>query len=321
MQFFLAYLGAPWSTVTGISSIGIATGLFFTCTTLVYSVRQFRAKTPSGSAIALTLYLVFVICWAALTAVSRLRFGLDYASISRYETPVLIAWAVLLVIAAPRFQALISRGWALLALGPAAVVALLLSIQIHTLEDTRASKFSDDFASLALSLGIPDAEATYTVMWDPTSGVTRATQARAAGVTIFASQPWATLPEILNQQAPPTDELPCTGTISDVAGVSETDWRKLKGQVVTPLELGDEHGIVAFQTSTGQIVGFAVINPAPLDRATPPAETVSLTQVRSQEFPFVGFLATGSSLDDLTVVDDDFHCIAPLTLTSPSGVG
>jgi hypothetical protein len=261
------------------------------------------------------MYLLLVLAWAAVTAMSRLRFGLDYASISRYETPVLVGWAVLLIIAAPRFQrriGLMHRGYSLLLVLPAALISLLLTFQLHVFDDNRKLRFANDVATMALALGIPDYATTYTVVWDPRSAVARAAQARAAGVTVFADAPWKELGARIGTPAPPTGEVPCTGWISQVAGVHATDARRIEGHVLTSVALGDANGVVTLENSRGRIVGFGVISSTPITHASPQRHDAASRAPNSPAYPFVGYLAAGEPADDLTVADGRFRCLAPL---------
>jgi hypothetical protein len=179
--YVLYYLGSPFHFAFGARGIGrlaaLLASLFFVGSALRFAAACLRQPRQASFQLALLFFIAYVAGTAVGTAGGRLVFGLSQALTSRYTTPVLMAWAALMVLYAPALLALQERrrrsAW-----GAFAVLALLmLAYQLRALQSKADDMFDRSVAALAIELRIKDQEAIGHVA--PNTGVIEAA-ARAA---------------------------------------------------------------------------------------------------------------------------------------------
>jgi hypothetical protein len=108
--YFLAFLGGPWASVAPNGTIiaGLVTLLLSACA----AVRYWRRDRLCSFELVSVGLIALAIASAAMTALARLRFGLEGAVESRYSTTVLMLYAALLVSFWPRVQIDAEPAWA-----------------------------------------------------------------------------------------------------------------------------------------------------------------------------------------------------------------
>jgi hypothetical protein len=212
-KFALAYLGYPFHAlfqrdevpVVG-GGIAVALAIYMFLTRSVYRSQPY--------ALALFAYLGYVFASAGLTATGRILFGVSFAGVSRYMTPTLTAWAVLLILLLARSRRV--GQWSAVAL--AAVAALLLSPQTRAFKidvsNNGGTPHNKAVSALSLQLDLHDIKAKKHLALFYEEGFEAIFQrARRAHVSIFAER----YAYPANQFGRPLAEVggePCAGAIT-----------------------------------------------------------------------------------------------------------
>lgn len=157
------YMGVPWMAAAPSLWLAFAAGVAFVVLTLVATYRHLRALGARHASlyVALLTYLLYFGGSALGTAAGRASFGVAQAVESRYQTPVVMAWAVLLVLCVPLLSR-VSKAHPLRVYVP--LLALLLAlfpVQLRALESRGERIFQQKMGVLALELGIRDADAIH----------------------------------------------------------------------------------------------------------------------------------------------------------------
>jgi hypothetical protein len=157
VQFIFAYLGNPLYTLFPREDLSIiGGGIVAALAIYMFLTRSVYRSQPY--ALALFAYIGYVFASAGLTATGRILFGASFSASSRYLTPALTVWAVLLILLLARSRH-VAR-WSAVALAAAAV--LLLSVQARALKiniNNMGSPHTKAVSALSLQLDIHDVEA------------------------------------------------------------------------------------------------------------------------------------------------------------------
>jgi hypothetical protein len=189
-------------------------------------VQRRHSIGPSG-AIFLAV-AAFVIGAALLTALGRIRFGVEQANASRYSSPVLLFWVV---------SSLIGFGYVVnhrSHLRPAVMAAGLCCLAVLAVAQPRFVKFGEDWvlprreATTALLTGVGDVEALGRVYPNGVGALERAVDLRARHLSIF-SEPWSQwLDTPLGEHIRIADPSRCRGVIATAEPVLDSlrpGWR------------------------------------------------------------------------------------------------
>jgi len=234
------------------------------------------------------------------TAGGRLIFGIDQALSSRYMTPALMAWAALMVMAAPW----LSRQPSLVVAIPAlALLSALAPQQWQALRSQREMQFERQLAALAIELGVRDQLQIGTVYPSADGALALAEVPVKQGLSLFGRAPLAGLRARLGQ-ADSHSERPvsaCRGALDETLGMS-TDARflQVRGWFFDPagrnraevLDLVDERGHLVGFAATGQHRGDV-------------AQAVDKTAGRAG---FKGYLQTSAQDQVVFAMDSQRRC-------------
>lgn len=212
VKFALAYVGNPLFSLFQRDLVPIVGGgVAVVLATYMFLTRSVYKSQPF--ALALFAYLGYVFLAAGMTGTGRLTFGTSFAASSRYLTPALTAWAVLLILLLARSR----RGapWSAAAL--ALVAALLLPAQRNTLDidvSGRGSPHTKAVGALGLQLDIHDlAEKKNLVLFYGEDFENIFRRARAARVAIFSDR-FAYPADQFDRPLAEVDGEPCSGAIT-----------------------------------------------------------------------------------------------------------
>jgi hypothetical protein len=157
VQFIFAYLGNPLYTLFPREDLSIiGGGIVAALAIYMFLTRSVYRSQPY--ALALFAYIGYVFASAGLTATGRILFGASFSASSRYLTPALTVWAVLLILLLARSRH-VAR-WSAVALAAAAV--LLMSVQARAFKiniNNMGSPHTKAVSALSLQLDIHDVEA------------------------------------------------------------------------------------------------------------------------------------------------------------------
>jgi hypothetical protein len=211
-EFVFAYLGNPLYTLfprEGLAIIG--GGIVAALAIYMFLTRSVYRSQPY--VLALFAYIGYVFASAGMTATGRILFGASFSASSRYLTPALTVWAVLLILLLARSRRV--GQWSAVALAAAAV--LLLSVQARAFKintSNMGSPHNKAVSALSLQLDIHDVEAKKSLVRFHNEEFEAIFQrARRAHVSIFSER----YAYPANQFGRPLTEVggePCAGAIT-----------------------------------------------------------------------------------------------------------
>jgi len=224
------------------------------------------SRRRRGVGLATAAFAGFVVVGGLLTATGRLTFGIDQALASRYQTPVLMGWACLLVAAAPwvvdRMRTTSWSVW-LVVVGLLAVPVALLPAQNQALGDRSAAKRHTDLATLAVALGAPDAQVLSAIYPKPQRPVRLGRRLIAEHLTVVGQPPYRDLQRRLGTHLTGSRTLSCASQVRVKGPVAHSGYRRLRGWVTHAHALGASRGdILTLLDTTGSVVGFGLAEPA-----------------------------------------------------------
>lgn len=324
-HFTALYLGAPFVALVGPGrgglEVGAAMGAAMMLACVVCAVRVLPRGRDSTLQLAALAFLAYVGGTAVGTAGGRLPQGLAAALSSRYTTPSLMAWVVLLVLLVLEWRR--ARGtaaparWGTLVRRVAIVAAVVLLarmtvMQRQALERQDAETFERSLAALALAMSIDDAPQVRRVYPGIERAATLAAAARERGLTVFGLPPWRGAAAAIGapSSAGARDEAACEGALESVEPVrDQPDWLRVSGRLVRRdgarpdprLELVD---------GTGVVRGLALAGP---ERAAPgrPASP------GSRRGGFAGYLRADAVATVRAIVDPASGCRLAVTAAPP----
>jgi hypothetical protein len=157
VRFVLLFLGAPLAFLFGRESAGYLGGAVFIAASVWFAFLWMRDRSRHPPTyLGLLMMLVFIGATAAAASLSRASLGSDAALNSRYTTPVLLGWSVLVFLCADAWQTRRHARSMALAFG-IVLAAALAPIQIDAFSDAGpAWQHVEMFGAIALKLGIED---------------------------------------------------------------------------------------------------------------------------------------------------------------------
>ena len=297
--YFFRYLGGPAEHATGSSTLGLIAGLTFVG---IFGVVLATSRTrAAGSAvkIAMLSFMTYVLLGGAMTTAGRLGFGIQQAISSRYQTPVLVAWACLLIIAAPRVQQGLRRRGLVVSTALLAIPVLLLPQQAAALADHADFLGAQDVATLAIALGVPDEQAVGSTYPSPSTPLRLGRRLEADGLTVLGREPYRGLLSRINKHLEADPTTACRATFRSAAKVDGSRYWRVSA-TLSPRPFGAESRAMPIIDGRGVLVGFAAANPSERGHG-PFGEEPPAVQL-------VGYVHAPASLSELRVVDAGKAC-------------
>lgn len=99
IKYTTLLLGSPFYYILGSKTIASGFGVIYilVCIYLIYTI-LLKSKCESKYKVGLLLFVGFISASVLATSLGRVHFGLDSATSSRYNTPVLLAWASIIIL-------------------------------------------------------------------------------------------------------------------------------------------------------------------------------------------------------------------------------
>lgn len=257
-EYLLLYLGSPFYYFPGRSLIATQlAGAFLIGSSLYFAWKA--VKNPGTSSLQLTLltFLVYVGGSAFITAWGRVSLGLEQALSSRYTTPALLAWSILLVLYAPMIARLVSNQRVRI-LPMIMLPLLLLPKQFHATHFDKETDFNKFLAVLALELGVRDEQQFSMVFPSADYLVGNSTKAIDENISIFGHPLIKDARVLLGQKIEERAPVQCAGSLGSTT-VIETDpnYLRLEGLIINPVT-GKAPPIVYILNSERSVVGYAL---------------------------------------------------------------
>lgn len=160
LHYVLFYIGGPFYYFFGKGAFGqfvaALAGLFMIGSSIVFAWRNISIAPKATLPLTLLFFILYIGGTALGTAGGRLIYGVEHAFRSSYMTPALMAWAALLLLYLPRFEALRDSLRARLFIPFLVLLIVMTPSQLKALKSQNDILFERIVASLALELGVKD---------------------------------------------------------------------------------------------------------------------------------------------------------------------
>lgn len=310
LRFWLLYLGRPWSHVTGEAWIGGVAGTSFVLITVVYVVRMMTSNERSISGLTTAAFPVYMLATAGITAAGRVSFGMEQVQAIRYLTPMLVAWACLVILAAPSIQNWIAQGASMILLAMLVIPLVLLPEQASALRTPDSRIHERDTATLAVALNALDPVAIGAVYpISPDRPLMLGQRAIAEGIGVLGGSPYRDLADRVGQSGPFAPATTCFGWVDSRTPLEGSNWDRIDGWVIAEGHATDS-GVFTLTDQTGAIVGFITGGKSRPDVLNEFPDSSGLNG-------YSGYLDRSTPAANVFVADEAFRCSNPLTPAVP----
>lgn len=262
LKFLVAFLGAPGHWIFQSDALAFALGLALLLFGLYLAIAWLWGKTDEPAYSALLLFLLHVVAAGAAAAYGRGFGGYPAALASRYETPVLLAYCSVLLMAMHLGRHRV-QSCASLATLLGALTVILLPTQLQAFSSAaRTETQGRMLAALALDLNVRDNQTTSVIYpADSPEHVERihriARRAVAEDLGVFARHDLRNAREVLGKPIGILNLEPCKGNLDSILPIATDDEHvKLTGWVFNPRT--EEVPSMAFIISDGRIAGIGL---------------------------------------------------------------
>ena len=311
LQYALIYIGSPFHYLTHGWLTPYISLLFGALFIILYGV-IFAKSIPELNRIplrlALFVYIAFILCTALVTGGGRLIFGVQQALESRYTTPAIMAWAVLLILYSPYLPTMLKKlGW----IGKLLIIVsclIIASLQLRALDSQEQSHFSKKVAALGLSMGVPDPDRITSIYPSAQGALDIAKDAQQNNLAFFNIEPYRSTSKLLSYESPNKDLSECVGFIDTIEPVrGSSSYARLGGWVFN-LESGSPPKSIEFLNQDNLVIGYAIIGSYRPDLE----KAVNHRAVRSG---FEGYIDSSKMGSTVTLKDLDGSCRTKLLPT------
>lgn len=264
LRYVLYYLGGPFYVLFGGKGLGrlaaIVGGVFFLVSTVRFARSTWRQPVKDALELALFLFLLYILGTAVGTAGGRVIFGVSQALTSRYTTPTLMAWAVLLVMYAPAVLRMVKVKNRLVVSSFVLIAVLLATVQLPAWRSQQSVLFERKLAVLALALGIRDESQIGTMYPNAERALEVAGAASAHHLSVFGMYPYAQIKQQMGATAPALNLPLCEGSLDSVRPVvGDSRYMAVRGSVWVAGQQGAPQ-MVRFIDRHQRVAGFALVD-------------------------------------------------------------
>ena len=260
-RYLLVYLGSPFRYLFGSGSTGRSAALVAGVVLVGASAYLAWRLLPRAREHPFATALVFFVGYAAASGVatsgSRLSFGIETATASRYTTAALMAWAAL------GATWLSSRSDRARFPKPLIVAVPLLCImmlvqQVKALKPPGEHFAAREMAALALSMRVPDEAVIHSIYPRPDQAIGWAKRAADRGLSVFSQRPYRDALRPLGWLDTTTRAGGrCPGSIDAVVGIPGSSLLRVSGSIAGAGE-PDALTLVRFVNDEGRVEGYAI---------------------------------------------------------------
>jgi len=305
--YALAYLGGPFYYLPhGSVTLAVLAGVLMAVASIFFLIRILMRPPFEALPLALLTFLAYIAATALMTASGRLGFGIHYAVSSRYMTPALMAWCVLLILAMLHWRHNVPALYAI-AIAALALALTLLPHQRSALNPYNPYSFERLIAALALEMGIHDSQQILKSSPHVDATLAWTDVARQRHLSIFADPRLTGVRERIGQPVSSgAAEAPlCEGAIDAFTTVvDDPRFRAVRGWIYRPdikqvprsVGLLDRHGI---------LVGYALTG----ERRR---KVTRALNTRELYVGFSGYVSADADTADLVLLGDTPACGLPL---------
>jgi len=259
IAYVLLYIGGPFYFLFGKSSYFIAAtaGLFLALSALVFFIKTLVSERKSALVIAMLIFLMYIGGTALGTAGGRVIFGVDQALSSRYMTPALMAWSILIIIYMPYIERKYITNPKLVCVAVGLILLLLLPTQRHALDSQSDKFFEHKVAALALELGIKDQDQIGKVFPSSEWALSIAERPVERNYSIFGRFPFVNLREQIGDITKTKFDPVCQGSLDENQYIDKSHFIKVRGWMYSP-NTNSSPELIRILNVEGYVVGFAL---------------------------------------------------------------
>ncbi len=156
IRYVLRYMGGPFYYVFDKSLWVTETAGFIYCLLAAYAFfHLLQNKSKNSFEYIVFMGIVYILTTAIITAGGRLVFGFDLIS-SRYQTPAVIAWSLLIIFYAPSIIHFFKKRPIILAIICFVILAGMIPYQLKALKSKNGIMYHHYFSILGLELQADD---------------------------------------------------------------------------------------------------------------------------------------------------------------------
>ena len=233
-------------------------GLFLITSAIFFLKRNLVQSSKTSLQLALLTYLLYIGGTAFCTAGGRLPFGLDQALSSRYQTPALMAWIVLLILYAPMIGEGLRRFPARVITALIFVPILLFPHQLKAVHSKQAKLFDRYIAALSLELGINDQSQILSIFPSAEWALSIAKRPAEKNWSIFGDPLIKDANELIGQSILSKSSMQCQGGIDEIAIIPDQHrYVKVRGWIFQNKKKRSPK-VLHFYNKEGKIIGYGL---------------------------------------------------------------
>lgn len=234
IEYIFVYLGSPFYYMfRGRHYIALVAGLFFVATfayCFFKTVVDCKENNKSSHNVAIIFGIIYIAGTAFVTAAGRVSQGLEQALSSRYTTPALIAWALLLVILLPYFRNFSDIKQNRIKSSFLVIIIAMLPYQLKALKHREEAVFNEKLAALQVALHIKDDKQILFTFPNPNWAIQIVSNDAVNQASIFSKYPYkdmfSKLGTTIEAIGEPTER--CRGNVESVTIVNN-DFIRISG--------------------------------------------------------------------------------------------
>jgi hypothetical protein len=310
LEYVGLYLGSPFFYLfpsTYAKTIALIFGLSFLAAFLFLGLIILRSKkAPLPSAIYFCI--AFIIISAIVTGGGRVIFGVEQALESRYTTPALIAWALLVILFSQyilvkqrsAYQYIVVLSFFIFSMG-------MLHAQMSALNTSTMTLFARKVGALALSLNIRDEARFQSIYFDTDQLMRLSSQAQKMHTSVFSREPYSGGIELIGKDTSLLTTNPCVGFIDGESPIAGEDrFMKIFGWIFNEKNQSAP-AYVRLVDVNGKLAGYAITGSERQD--------VSAKYGHQARYSgFEGYVLSSLSGEKLQLVSGSLDCAISLSI-------
>jgi len=252
-KYILAYLGNPFFHLFYFQFIAQLAGFFLISSSGFFAFKYLKNTATSSLQLALLTFIFFIEITAFLTSTGRSLDGAGQAFISRYSTPVLMAWISLLLLYLSLIRQKLENNFTRFALIFFLVPIFFLPKQLETLHPAKDALFEYKIAALATELNIDDQEQLSKIYVRGDFLLTKTKPAIEQNLSIFGNPLIQDAHGLIGTFEPNNFTNKCSGNLDKITKIEDPRYLRIEGQITNSAPK-----IIHLLDHKNKIVGYAL---------------------------------------------------------------
>ncbi|MFA7685208.1 MAG: hypothetical protein WCX95_00225 [Candidatus Gracilibacteria bacterium] len=262
IQFVLLYIGGPFCFLFGKGIFGVivaeSMGLILVGSSIYFAIKLLPRPRKATLMLALLFFILYIGGTALGTAGGRLNLGIENALASRYMTPALMVWAILLILFSPPILASLKIGNKKYLILFVVLAFFMIIVQLHALESQEGVLFERKIAALALELQVQDEKQIKNIYPTSPGVLALAEKVSAQNLFIFGEYPFRDVREQLGRLVQQSALPVCQGYLNVVESINEDSrFVRVSGWIFDPMKKTYPK-VIRFLDNQSKMVGYAL---------------------------------------------------------------